>query len=36
MENGKSIARWKGVFTEGDKVVIPLGSGDYSFELKNL
>jgi alpha-L-rhamnosidase len=35
MENGKSIARWKGVFTEGDKVVIPLGSGDYSFEVKN-
>ena len=33
-ENGKSIAKWKGVVVENDKVVIPLGSGDYSFEIK--
>ncbi len=34
MESGKSIAKWKGVSVENDKVVIPLGSGDYSFVVK--
>ena len=33
-ESGKSIAKWKGVTVENDKVVMVLGSGAYSFEVK--
>ncbi len=34
MESGKSIASWKGISVEKDRVVIPLVSGVYSFEIK--
>jgi alpha-L-rhamnosidase len=33
-ESGKSISKWKGVKVENDKIVIPLGSGVYVFEVK--
>ena len=34
MESGKSITAWKGVSVEKDRVVMPLVSGVYSFEVK--
>lgn len=34
MESGKPISKWKGISIEKDKVAIPLGSGEYSFEVK--
>jgi len=34
-ENGKIITQWKGVSQANDQVIIPLGSGDYSFEISN-
>jgi alpha-L-rhamnosidase len=34
-ESGKPISSWQGVRVEKDKVVIPLGSGMYNFEVKN-
>jgi alpha-L-rhamnosidase len=33
-ESGKSIAKWEGVSMENNKVLVVLGSGDYSFEVK--
>ena len=33
-ESGKSIATWKGIKVENDRVIIPLGSGEYVFEVK--
>ena len=34
-ETGKPIAQWKGVSQANGQVVIPLGSGSYSFEITN-
>lgn len=33
-ESGKLISQWKGVSQANGQVVIPLGSGDYSFEIR--
>ncbi len=33
-ENAKSISNWKGVKVENEKIVIPLLSGNYTFEVK--
>lgn len=34
LESGKPISSWKGVRMENDRVLIPLSSGTYSFEVK--
>lgn len=34
-ENGKSVAKWKGVSQSEGQVIIPLGSGEYTFDIRN-
>ena len=33
-ENGKPISQWKGVSRANGQIVVPLGSGSYSFEIR--
>jgi len=35
LESGKPITKWKGVEASADRVLIPLTSGSYSFEVRN-